>query len=83
MFMNTYVYIVKKRPSPPIPRPCHAHKVDTSPAFQQYHAEEIGNITPIIFNWVITTIIICINQVFCDVYLVNFISINNKVISLH
>ena len=50
MFIYRYVYIVQKRPSPPIPRLCHAHKVDTSPAFQQYHAEEIGYTTPIIFN---------------------------------
>ena len=52
MFIYTYVYIVQKRPSQPFPRPCHAHKVDTSPAFQQYHAEEIGYTTPIILNWV-------------------------------
>ena len=52
MFIYTYLYIVQKRPSPPIPRPCHGHKVDTSPAFQQYHAEEIGYTTPLIFNWV-------------------------------
>ena len=51
MFIYTYVYIIQKRPSPPIPLPCHAHKVDTSPAFQQYHAEKIGYTTPIIFNW--------------------------------
>ena len=50
----TYVYIVQKRPSPLIPRPCHAHKVDTSPAFQQCYAEEIGYTTPIIFNWVVS-----------------------------
>ena len=51
MFIYTYVYIVQKRPSPPIPRPCHAHKVDTSPAFQQYHTVEIGYTTPLTFNW--------------------------------
>ena len=51
MFTYTYVYIVQKRPSPPIQRSCRAHKVDTSPAFRQYHAEEIGYTTPIIFNW--------------------------------
>ena len=51
MFIYTYVYMVQKRPSLPIARPCHAPKVDTSPAFQQYHAEEIGYTTPIIFNW--------------------------------
>ena len=44
--------IVQKLPSPPIPRPCHAHKLYASPAFQQYHAEEIGHTTPIIFNQV-------------------------------
>ena len=54
MFIYTYVYIVQKRPSQPIPRPCHTHKLDTSPAFQQYLAEEIGYTTPIIFNWVLT-----------------------------
>ena len=32
MFIYTYVHIVQKRPYLPIPRPCHAHKVDTSPA---------------------------------------------------
>ena len=53
MFIYTYVYIVQTRPFPPIPRSCHAHKVDISPAFQQYHAEEIGYTTPIIFNWVV------------------------------
>ena len=50
----TYVHIVQKRASMPIPRPCHAHKVDTSPAFHQYHAEEIGFTTTIIFNWDVT-----------------------------
>ena len=52
MFTYTYVYIVQKRPSPLLPRPCRAHKVDTSPSFWQYHAEEIGYTTPIISNWV-------------------------------
>ena len=42
MFIYTYVYIVQKRPSQPIPRPCHAHKVDTSPAIRQL----FRNITP-------------------------------------
>ena len=51
MYIYTYVYVVQKRPSTPIPRSCHAHKVDTSPAFKQYHAEEIGYTTTIIFNW--------------------------------
>ena len=51
MFIYTYVYIVQKRLSPPITWPCHAHKVDTSPAFRQYHAEDILYTTPIIFNW--------------------------------
>ena len=41
MFIYTYVYIVQKLASAPIPRPCHAHNVDTSPAFHQNHAEEI------------------------------------------
>ena len=36
------VYIVQKRPSPPIPRPCHPHKVDTSPAIPR----RVSNITP-------------------------------------
>ena len=31
--------------------PCHAYKVDTPPAFHQYHAEEIGYTTHTIFNW--------------------------------
>ena len=52
MFIYTYVYIVQKQPSMPIPRPCHAHKVDTSLAIQQYHTEEINYTTTIIFNWV-------------------------------
>ena len=51
MFIYTYVYIIQKRLSPHIPRPCRAHKVDTSPAFKQYQAEEIGHTTPVIFNW--------------------------------
>ena len=42
MFIYTYVYIVQKRPSPPIPRPCHAHKVDTSPAIRR----RFSDITP-------------------------------------
>ena len=52
MFIYTCVYLVQKRPSPPIPRPCQANKVDTSPALQKYHAEEIGYATPLIFHWV-------------------------------
>ena len=51
IYTYVYVYVVQKRPSTPIPRPCHAHKVDTSPAFHQYHAEEIGYTTTVIFNW--------------------------------
>ena len=51
MFIYTYVYIVQKRLSAPIPRPCHAHKVDTSQAFQQYHAKETSYTMPINFNW--------------------------------
>ena len=31
---TTHVYIVQKRPSPPIPRPCRVNKVDTSPAIR-------------------------------------------------
>ena len=42
MFIYTYVYIVQKRPSPPIPRPCHAHKVDTSPTIRR----RFSNISP-------------------------------------
>ena len=42
MFMYTYVYLVQKRPSPSIPRPCHVHKVDTSPAIRR----RFSNITP-------------------------------------
>ena len=42
MFIYTNVYIVQKRPSPPIPRPCHALKVDTSPAIRR----RFSNITP-------------------------------------
>ena len=42
MFIYTNIYIVQKRPSPPIPRPCHAHKVDTSPAIRG----GFSNITP-------------------------------------
>ena len=49
MFIYTYVYIVQKLPSLPIPRPCH---MDTSLAFQQYQATEFGYATPVIFNWV-------------------------------
>ena len=49
--MRQHVYIVQKWPSPSHSRPCNAYKVDTSPAFQQYHSEEIGYTTPIIFNW--------------------------------
>ena len=41
MFIYTYVYIVQKLPSPPIPRPCPTHKVDTSPAIRR----RFGNIT--------------------------------------
>ena len=51
MYINTYVCVVLKLASKPIPRPCHAHKVDTSPAFYKYHAEEIGYTTTIIFDW--------------------------------
>ena len=35
MYIYTYVYVVQKRPSNTIPRPCDSHKVDTSPAFHQ------------------------------------------------
>ena len=42
-FIYTYVYIVQKRPSPTIPRPCQAHKVDISSAIRlrltKYHTE--------------------------------------------
>ena len=38
MFIYTNVYIVQKRPSPPIPRPCQANKVDTSPAIRRRFA---------------------------------------------
>ena len=42
MFRFTYVYIVQKLASTLIPRHCHAHKVDTSPAFHKYLAEEMA-----------------------------------------
>ena len=42
IFIYTYVYIVQKRPSPPIPRTCHAQKVDTSMAIRR----RFGNIMP-------------------------------------
>ena len=42
VFVYTYVCIVQKRPSHPIPRPCHAHKADTSPAIRL----RFSNITP-------------------------------------
>ena len=35
VYIYTYAYIVKKRQSPPIPRPCDAHKVDTSAAIRR------------------------------------------------
>ena len=52
IYIHIYVYVVQKRPSKHIPRPCHAHKVDNSPAFQQYRAEETDYATTIIFNLV-------------------------------
>ena len=42
MFIYSYVYIEQKRPSPPIPRPCHVHKVDTSPGIRR----RFSNVTP-------------------------------------
>ena len=42
MFIHTFAYIDKNRPSPPIPRLCHAHKVDTSPEIRR----RFSNITP-------------------------------------
>ena len=39
MYIYTCVYVVQKRPSMQIPWPCHDHKVDTLPAFNQYHAK--------------------------------------------
>ena len=53
-----YIYMCIYSPKTAVPThsaACHAHKVDTSPAFHQYHAEEIGYTTPIIFNWVVLT----------------------------
>ena len=50
IYIYTHIYIVQKRPSHPIPRLCHAYKVDTSPTFQHYHAEKIGYTTPKNFN---------------------------------
>ena len=42
MLIYTYVYIVQKRASPTIKRPCRPHKVDTSPAIRR----RFINITP-------------------------------------
>ena len=42
IYIYTYVYVVQKRRSTPIPRRCHAHKVDTSPAIRR----RFINITP-------------------------------------
>ena len=35
MFIYVYLYIVQTRTFPPISRPCHTHKVDTSRAIRR------------------------------------------------
>ena len=51
--MFIYTYILSKN-SPLCPFRGQAHKAYASPAFQQYHAKEIGYTTPIIFNWAVS-----------------------------
>ena len=60
MYIYTNVYVIQKRLSTPY----LAHKVDTSPAFHQYHAEEIGYTKTIIFYWVVTIVQMIVTEGF-------------------